>query len=287
MEKYIEIRYNEDYTGLQVQHFGSKKGSKSRLNDILCKLGVENDNEEESERASISRTKRNIKEICLANRFEYFATFTINKQSCNRLVLTECQDLLKKKLKALKRKNADFGYIFITEKHDKGGFHFHGFIKGIDVSDFVQYTEKDFDLSLGNKLPTKLIKSIKRGDIIYHFPFFDSTGWNTISPIRDYNKACNYIMKYITKDCVRNEHNQIYISSRGLKKAERVEVMPFDINHYNIYIEKNGELISKIYTNDFLQTIEFDWNELNDKQKGCYPFEIIPQKEFNNKLIDY
>ena len=287
MEKYVEVIYNETYTRLQIQKFSYEKNKKSRLNDILCKLGVENDNEEETERTSISRTKRNIKEICFANRFEYFVTLTINKQSCNRLILSECQDLLKKKLKALKRKESDFGYIFITEKHDKEGFHFHGLIKGIDCSNFDLFTSKDFDLSLGNRLPYKLINSINRGDIVYHFPFFDTVGYNTISPIRDYNKCCNYILKYITKDCVRNEHNQIYICSRGLKKAQRQEVMPFDINHYNVFIEKEGQLVSKIYPGDWVTSIDFDWDELNEKQKSCYPFEIIPKKEFNKKLIDY
>ena len=289
MEKYVEVIYNDTYTRLQIQKFSSEKSKKSRLNDILCKLGVENDNEEEAERTSISRTKRNIKEICLANRFEHFVTLTINKQSCNRLVLTECQNLLKKKLKALKRNNVDFGYIFITEKHDKGGFHFHGLIKGIDISDFTRFTLADADLSNGRKLPYKLINALQRGELIYHFNLFDSIGYNTISPIKDYNKCCNYILKYITKDCVRNEHNQIYISSRGLKKAQRQEVMPFDINHYNVFIEKNGELKSKIYNDDrgFITSIDFDWNELNEKQKSCYPFEIIPKKEFNKKLIDY
>lgn len=280
MTRYTEVIYNDTYTKLIVQNVSDKK----QKNNII---GGFYDNEKESERASLSRTKRNIKEICLANRFEYFATLTINKQSCNRLVLSECQDLLKKKLKALKGKNTDFGYIFITEKHDKEGFHFHGLIKGIDCSNFDLFTSKDFDLSLGNKLPYKLINSINRGDTVYHFPFFDTIGYNTISPIRDYNKCCNYITKYITKDCVKNEHNQIYISSRGLKKAERVEVMPFDINHYNTFIEKNGQMVSRIYKNDYLVCSEFDWNDLNDKQKSCYPFEIVPIKEFNKKNIDY
>lgn len=289
LEKYVEVIYNDTYTRLQVQRFNHEKKKKNRVFDILCKLGVNNDNEEESERTSLSRTKRNIKEICLANSFEYFVTLTINKQSCNRLVLTECQELLKKELKKYKRKESDFGYIFITEKHDKDGFHFHGLVKGIDISDLKQFTKNDYDLSLGNKLPYKLINSIKRGDVIYHLTWWDDLGYNTLSPIRDYNKCCNYILKYITKDCVRNEHNQIYICSRGLKKAKRQEIMPFDINHYNIYIEKNGQLLSKIYNDErgFITSIDFDWEELNEHQKSCYPFEIVPKSEFNKKMIDF
>lgn len=85
-----------------------------------------------------------------------------------------------------------------------GAFHFHGLVKGIDISDFIKFTDSDF--TNGNKLPYKLINLIKKGDIIYHLPLLDNfIGFNTFSKIRDYTKTCNYILKYITKDCVKNE----------------------------------------------------------------------------------
>lgn len=83
----------------------------------------------EVERISLSRTKRDIKEIALCNNFTYFATLTIDSKNCDRFSLTECQELLRKKLKKLKRKNSDFAYLFITEKHKNGAFHFHGLIR--------------------------------------------------------------------------------------------------------------------------------------------------------------
>ena len=86
-----------------------------------------------SEICSLSRTKRNIKELALCNNFEYFATITVNSINVDRFSLEECQNLLKKNLKKIKRKNSDFGYIFITEKHKNGAFHFHGLVKGIDL----------------------------------------------------------------------------------------------------------------------------------------------------------
>ena len=51
----------------------------------------------------------------------------------------------------------------------------------------------------------------------------DEVGFNSFSRIKDYTKCCNYITKYITKDCVRNTSGYIYISSRGLKKADTYE----------------------------------------------------------------
>lgn len=286
MERYVEVIYNDNFRRLEYYNYNENRKPKRDFGGILS-----SDNKEESERTSLSRTKRNIREICLANNFEYFATITINRESANRVILSEVQDLLKKKLKAIKRKNEEFGYIFITEKHDKEGFHFHGLIKGVDVSNFKLFTKDDYDITKGNKLPYKLISSIERGDKIYHFDIFDSIGYNTISPIRDNTACCLYILKYITKDCVRNEHKQIYISSRGLKKAERVEVMPFNLDNFNVirFDKKKQEFVNSIYRdNDYgVGYSDFDMSELSEEQYKCYTLEIIPKREFYKTHIDF
>lgn len=223
-EKYFLYQYNDQDFRIVKQKYCRQSGFEEKKKEKQLSY-IPQTESEEIERISLSRTKKNIRELCLSNNFQFFVTFTVASEKADRFSLTEVQKLLRKKLKALKRKNSDFAYLIITEKHESGAFHFHGLIKGIDVSNFVRYTEKDFDLSLGNKLPTKLIKAIKRGDIIYHFPFFDQgMGYNTISPIKSYTKCCNYITKYITKDCVKNEAGTVYISSRGLKKADVYEI---------------------------------------------------------------
>lgn len=81
--------------------------------------------DEELERISLSRTKRNIKELALCNNFQYFATVTIASTSCDRYSLIECQKKFKRKLKTIKKYNNNFKYLFITEKHKDGAFHFH------------------------------------------------------------------------------------------------------------------------------------------------------------------
>ena len=81
-----------------------------------------NEKNEEIERVSISRTRRNIRELALCNEFEYFATLTVASEHADRFSLTEVQTLLRKKLKALKRKNENFAYLFITEKHKNRSF---------------------------------------------------------------------------------------------------------------------------------------------------------------------
>lgn len=75
----------------------------------------------------------------------------------------------------------------------------------------------------------------------------DVLGFNSFSRIESLEKVSNYILKYITKDCVRNSKNQVYISSRGLKKAERSEL--------NININND---IDFNYSNDFVDILDFD-----------------------------
>ena len=94
-------------------------------------------NSEESLRCSLSRTKRNIREIALCNEFTHFATLTVDSLKADRFSLEECQKKLKKTLEKIKRKNKDFKYIFITEKHKNGAFHFHGLVKCMD-NDFYK-----------------------------------------------------------------------------------------------------------------------------------------------------
>lgn len=186
----------------------------------------------EVDRISLSRTKRNIREICLSNEFEYFATLTVSSQRADRYALEDCQKLLKKRLRYcqdLARKDGKkFMYIFITERHTDGAFHFHGLINFIPK----QYTNEYGYISS---------------------QVFDEMGFNSFSKINSFNKVASYITKYVSKDCVKNMHNQIYISSRGLKKAER-----FEINDVPLFYD---------YENDYCKVKEFYFDDLNMKEK--------------------
>lgn len=194
-DKYQIFQYNDDNfrvvklknarVGILSEHW-REKSDKDEF--------IPQKNSEESERTSRSRSRRIIRELALCNNFEYFATLTVNSKNADRFSLTECQNLLKKKLKALKRKNSNFAYLFITEKHKDGAFHFHGLIKGVD----------DFYINKNGYLSHKL---------------FDEIGFNSFSKIKDYTKTCNYILKYITKECVKNEARKCIYQFSWFKKS--------------------------------------------------------------------
>ena len=204
-------------------------------------------NSEEVQRASLSRTKRNIRELALCNNFEYFATFTVNSEKCDRFSLNEVQDNLKKILHKIKRRNKDFSFLIITEKHKDGAFHFHGLIKGIDNL----YTNSNGYLSSYD---------------------FDLLGFNSFSLIKDYTKCCNYITKYITKDCIKNSHNQIYISSRGLLKATREELHNIDF--------------IPTFTNDYVSIRDFTLDNLSVEEKLYFLSLKEGKKNFLTNIIN-
>lgn len=176
----------------------------------------------EVDRISLSRTRRSIRELALCNDFEYFCTLTVNSFKCDRYSLDEVQYNLRKCLRNIRNHSDNFKYLIITEKHLDGAFHFHGLMSG--VSDL--YINK-----YGYMSNSKL----------------DILGFNSFSKIKSIEKVANYILKYITKDCVKNSKNQVYISSRGLKKAERSEL--------NTNINND---INFSYSNGFVDILDFD-----------------------------
>lgn len=202
---------------------------------------------DEISRVSLSRTKRIIKEICLCNSFTHFATLTVNSELCDRFSLQACQDKLKYIIQErIRRKNKDFAYIFITEKHKNGAFHFHGLVKGCENE---LYKNQNGFLS---------IKA------------FDELGFNSFLPIKiydknSYEKVCNYITKYITKDCIKNDNNQIYISSRGLKKAEKYEIEATNFTNWS-------------FENDYCKIKDFDFST-NDYDEDYLIFSKIIEKK--------
>lgn len=222
-----------NYNGNNFRLVKVKCCKKEGFEEINPKNHILDYNSDEVIRCSLSRTRRNIREIALCNNFEYFVTITVNGDNLNRFNLDDVQNQLKKSLKKIKRKNSDFQYIIITERHVNGAFHFHGLVKGLD--------EKSSDLYIN-----------KYGYLSSHI-LDTEIGYVSFSKIKDLTRVSNYITKYITKSCVKNSHNQVYISSKGLIKATREEFSHID------FIPS--------YSNDFVDIKDFTLDELSTEQK--------------------
>lgn len=204
--------------------------------------------QDEIQRISLSRTKRNLKEICLCNGFTHFITFTIAKENCDRFSLDEVQDELKKINKAIRRKYKDYRYVFITEKHENGAFHFHGLIKGLNLNQGFEYNEhgKITIPIYSNRLGFDCVKEITSG-------------------ANDYQKLCSYIQKYITKDMCKKYNGQMYFCSKGLKKADR-------------YIIKNlPSNFAWDFENDFVAVKNFNYK--NRAAHNDLDFVVVCEKK--------
>lgn len=220
---YNSKSYLYNYNGRYFRVCSIKACREKGFEDIFFRKKTDKEEvKEEVNRISLSRTRRNIRELALCNDFEYFCTLTVNSVKCDRYSLDEVQDNLRKCLRNIRNHSDNFKYLIITEKHLDGAFHFHGLMSGVSDLYFNKY---------GYMSCSKL----------------DVLGFNSFSEIQSLEKVSNYILKYITKDCVKNSKNQVYISSRGLKKAERSEL--------NTNINND---INFSYSNDFVDILDFD-----------------------------
>lgn len=207
--------------------------------------------EEKSLKASLSRSKRMIREYALANDFSYFFTCTVNSALADRFSLTECQTNIRKIMKAIKRKHTNFKYLFITERHKDGAFHFHGL-----CSDLPLYVNANG---------------------YYSSIDFDKLGFNSFSKIIDKTKCANYITKYITKDCVKNEAGSVYFCSRALKKAETYKIISLDL--------KSHITSFKPFQNDFLCIYDIEIDKLTKDELLYLSNNIQEEEAFFQKFL--
>lgn len=173
--------------------------------------------QEEIARVSNSRIKSKIKELALCNDFEYFYTQTLKE---NRYDLDEFVQQIKKRFKAYKRKNKDFIYLIIFEKHKDGAYHLHGLVGGLGID---VYKNQNGYLSLYD---------------------FEELGFNSLSKIKDKIKVSSYITKYITKDFVKTSSGYSYFHSKDLNFARRFYLDDVDTTKLKLSFE--SEFI-KIY----------------------------------------
>lgn len=192
------------------------KDRKKRLYDVPSK-GKAADPErslEESKR----RARSKVCDIALCNRFEYMFTWTLDGEKVDRydpqVIYKKMRGFLSN---ATQRKG--FTYVCIPEYHarksdeERPAIHFHGLCTLGDV---------------------RIVPALKADGTQRHDnngrPIFNMSDWtlgfSTCVPLDDdYEKAVNYIVKYITK-AEEKIFGKWYLSSRVLKKSP--DIVPID-----------------------------------------------------------
>ncbi len=188
---------------------------------------------------NLIRARNNVYELAICNEWEWFLTITLNPEKYDR-------DNLGKFRKDFSRFVRDYGkkhglhiqYLVIPEQHKKGGWHMHGFLKGI-LPDHLR------PFSAEEKLPRYLRTKVKKGLAIYDWTAYrEKFGFCDIEPIRNLQAAAAYVTKYITKGFgsgVQALGNHLYYASQGLKRAKVIKKGA--INPDSIYWDFENEYV--------------------------------------------
>lgn len=137
---------------------------------------------QDSLQKSCSRTVKCIYDIARSNKWEWFFTFTFNKEKIDRYNYDACCNAFHNWLCRIRKKCPDMIYLVVPEQHKDGAFHFHGL--------FANCMELDFKFSGRYDNKERAVYNI--GD--YNW------GWTTATRITDFRRASSYLCKYITKN---------------------------------------------------------------------------------------
>lgn len=129
---------------------------------------------------NLKRAREKVFDIAYCNDFDYFITWTLDKEKIDRYDPVEVSKKLQTFLKHRVQRN-NLKYLVIPEHHKDGAIHMHGLISGnIRLVDSGKTTE--------------------RGATIYNMPEW-SYGYSTVVET-DHNtgRIAGYITKYVTKE---------------------------------------------------------------------------------------
>lgn len=164
---------------------------------------------EESAARSLRRIKARALDIALANRFQYWVTFTVNGELCDR---TNIDEIMKKFHAAVKRRNegkrADrkVKYILFPERHaDGSAYHLHGFVMGLRRDEVRRNEHGYLTIPLWSELMG-----------------FDCVTYIGKKSAEEYRKIVGYTVKYAEKAVTTcGDYKHAYYISRGLKSGDK------------------------------------------------------------------
>lgn len=171
--------------------------------------------------SSVSRTKRTVLELALANDWEYFITMTFDREKVDRFDLDALRKKFQEWLKYRRKKyGLNISYLLVPEQHEDGAWHLHGLVRGLMPLDLVSFRAMDkagYLTKAGNRLPVKL----RQSDYLNWRDYSWTFGFCSVGPLQNPEAASFYVTKYITKDlerCVSECGKHMYWASKGLNR---------------------------------------------------------------------
>lgn len=156
--------------------------------------------------SSVARTRRVMREILMANKWEWFVTLTFNDITQNRMDDKAVMKQFAKFRKDIRKTFPNMYYLAVLERHKNGVLHFHLVVGGISESELrlVYSGHKD-----------------KHGREVYNC-YAWKYGYSTVTRVDDTEAVSGYILKYIGKDLGISEvSKKRYWASRSCARPKK------------------------------------------------------------------
>lgn len=163
---------------------------------------------------SISRARKSVLELALCNPWDWFGTFTLNKEKYDRNDLDKFREDFTQWIRdQRKATGAPIRFLLVPEMHQDGAWHMHGLLYGLpSVVPFADLREQ------GWRIPDKLIAGDYSCWLGYHSKF----GFCSLGAIRDPVRCAFYVSKYVSKDMDGggvSVGKHLYFASRPLDRS--------------------------------------------------------------------
>lgn len=165
--------------------------------------------------SAVSRARKNVLELALCNPWDWFGTFTLDKEKYNRYDLEKFHKDFTQWIRDQRKKTgAPIRFLLVPELHQDGAWHIHGLL--YSVPGLVSF--RDLRTQLHTRVPDKLVD----GDFYCWMDFHQKFGFCSLGAIRDPIGVSHYIAKYITKSTDESGVDvgkHLYYCSRGLDRS--------------------------------------------------------------------
>lgn len=195
-------KYNDDNYKLVIHKFPVKNSGF----ELEAGFKVSRDVNSNKLDNHLSRAKSVIFDYSMCNKFDYFVTFTLDKQKYDRYDLNGFIKDLGQFIRDYRKKYVvNIQYLLIPEQHKDGAWHMHGLISGIPDNHLIINSNgyKDW------------------------YAYSSKFGYISIDDIKNQVAVSKYITKYIKKSIdtgsgVTEKNKKLYYVTRGLKKPVKV-----------------------------------------------------------------
>ncbi len=268
--------YKPDYT---IKDFGgSGVYSVCRFNRSgfeSCKVGDRGEQQYNDKKLdnAFSRARSMILQYGLSNRWDYFATFTLDKNKYDRYDFERFRSAFNQFILDLRKKYAKAGccdavgrlsYLVVPEMHKDGAWHMHGLISGIPPCRISKFES--------GKHPEYLVKH----NYMNWPDYAEKFGFVSLGKIRDQYATVLYTVKYINKsmdDLADMKGKHLYSASRPLRKALTVSHVYGPDSELDACLDWHGKFCSTGMVKDK------DWVWPLEKDNMAVYDDLFPKEE--------